>query len=69
VDSILVAEEVEPVMEKEILAIIGKYNLNKSNLTFILENGLFRVKQDDRPITQFLKGAIQCSPHLISTLH
>ncbi len=29
VDSILVAEEVEPVMEKEILAIIGKYNLNK----------------------------------------
>ncbi len=29
VDSILVAEEVEPVMEKEILSIIGKYNLNK----------------------------------------
>ena len=29
VDSILVAEEVEPVMEKEILAIIGKHNLNK----------------------------------------
>jgi len=29
VDSILLAEEVEPVMEKEILAIIGKHNLNK----------------------------------------
>jgi len=29
VDNILVAEEVEPVIEKEILAIIGKYNLRK----------------------------------------
>ena len=29
IDDILVAEEVDPVMEKEILAIIGKYNLNK----------------------------------------
>lgn len=29
VDNILVAEEVEPVMEKEILAIIGKHNLRK----------------------------------------
>ena len=29
VDNILVAEEVEPVMEKEVLAIIGKYNIKK----------------------------------------
>src|SRR4030043_1784626 len=29
VDNILVAEEVEPVMEKEILSIIGKYNIKK----------------------------------------
>jgi len=29
VDSILVVEEVEPVMEKEVLAIIGKYNIKK----------------------------------------
>lgn len=29
VDNILVAEEVEPVMEKEILTIIGKYNIKK----------------------------------------
>jgi len=29
VDNILVVEEVEPVMEKEVLAIIGKYNLRK----------------------------------------
>jgi len=29
VDNILVAEEVEPVMEKEILAIIGKHNIEK----------------------------------------
>lgn len=29
VDNILVVEEVEPVMEKEILAIIGKYNIEK----------------------------------------
>lgn len=29
VDNILIAEEVEPVMEKEVLAIIGKYNIKK----------------------------------------
>jgi indolepyruvate ferredoxin oxidoreductase alpha subunit len=29
VDKILVAEEVEPVMEKEVLAIIGKHNIKK----------------------------------------
>ena len=29
VDNILVVEEVEPVMEKEVLAIIGKYNIKK----------------------------------------
>lgn len=29
VDNILVAEEVEPVMEKEVLAILGKYNIKK----------------------------------------
>jgi indolepyruvate ferredoxin oxidoreductase alpha subunit len=29
VDNILVSEEVEPVMEKEVLAIIGKYNIKK----------------------------------------
>ena len=28
-DAILVAEEVDPIMEKEVLAIIGKYGLNK----------------------------------------
>jgi indolepyruvate ferredoxin oxidoreductase alpha subunit len=29
VDNILVVEEVEPVMEKEVLAIIGKHNITK----------------------------------------
>ena len=29
VDNILIAEEVEPVMEKEVLTIIGKYNIKK----------------------------------------